>query len=282
MVQKSKNKAAVSRVEKKPYQLNRPDHIAAFSKVLAKFIKDAKLSTLIKDKEYVNVDGWKFAGTSFGLIAIVTEPERIDEGKTVYYLYENYTVMINKMPVEKERVFYSGTNKEVVESIKAKRSPSRIMVTELFRYKCSCDIISLSTREKVGYGFAICSNAESAKAGFDEFAIASMSQTRAIGKAYRNQIGFLMKSAGFADTPAEEMEDHKYANGQTSDPTTTDEHSIDETTQYVVKECKTVEDLDFVWKKNQHLKNNKGFRAALNNRRKEILAASVSFKNDMP
>lgn len=281
MVQKSKTKAVI-RVEKKPYQLNRPDHIAAFSKVLAQFIKDAKLSTNIQGNEYVNVDGWKFAGTSFGLTAIVSEPERIDEGKTVYYLYEEYTVIVNKQPVRKERVYYSGTNVAVVESIKAKRAPTRIVVTELFRYKCSCDIISLSTREKVGYGFAICSNAEAKKVGFDEFAIASQSQTRAIGKAYRNQIGFLMKSAGFADTPSEEMEDEKYAKGQTSDVITNDENSIDETTQYVVKECKTLEELDFVWKKNQHLKNNKGFRAALSDRRKEIIAASVTFKNDMP
>jgi len=32
-----------------------------------------------------------------------------------------------------------------------------------------------------------------------------MAQTRAIGKAYRNKIGFIMKLAGFQGTPAEEM-----------------------------------------------------------------------------
>lgn len=57
----------------------------------------------------------------------------------------------------------------------------------------------------VGIGYALCSSKESLKKGFDEYAILSMAQTRAIGKAYRNKIGFIMKLAGFSPTPAEEM-----------------------------------------------------------------------------
>jgi hypothetical protein len=41
--------------------------------------------------------------------------------------------------------------------------------------------------------------------GFDEYAILSMAQTRAIGKTYRNVIGFVMKTAGYEARPAEEM-----------------------------------------------------------------------------
>jgi hypothetical protein len=39
-----------------------------------------------------------------------------------------------------------------------------------------------------------------------------MAQTRAVGKAFRNQLAWLMKAAGFEATPAEEMdfvEEHK-------------------------------------------------------------------------
>lgn len=57
----------------------------------------------------------------------------------------------------------------------------------------------------VGAGYALCSNKESIKKGFDEYAIMSMSQTRAIGKAYRNKIGWVMKLAGYESTPAEEV-----------------------------------------------------------------------------
>jgi hypothetical protein len=59
--------------------------------------------------------------------------------------------------------------------------------------------------KEIAVGYAVCSSKESLKKGFDEYAILSMAQTRAIGKAYRNKIGFIMKLAGFNSTPAEEM-----------------------------------------------------------------------------
>jgi len=45
------------------------------------------------------------------------------------------------------------------------------------------------------------------RSGFqkDLFAIASMSQTRALGKAYRMGLSWIMKMAGFEGTPAEDM-----------------------------------------------------------------------------
>ena len=45
------------------------------------------------------------------------------------------------------------------------------------------------------------------KSGFqkDLFAIASMAQTRALGKAYRMGLSWIMKMAGFEGTPAEDM-----------------------------------------------------------------------------
>ena len=59
---------------------------------------------------------------------------------------------------------------------------------------------------KVGYGVAICTNKEAGKQNFDEYAVASMAQTRAVGKAYRMKIGWLLKVAGYETTPAEEMD----------------------------------------------------------------------------
>jgi len=48
-------------------------------------------------------------------------------------------------------------------------------------------------------------------------AICSMAQTRATGKAFRNILGWLMKAAGFAATPAEEMDFSKEPDGPTED-----------------------------------------------------------------
>lgn len=61
----------------------------------------------------------------------------------------------------------------------------------------------------VSTGFAICSNSERSKKNFDEYAIASMAQTRSIAKAYRNILGFIMKQAGYEATPADEMPEPK-------------------------------------------------------------------------
>jgi hypothetical protein len=66
-------------------------------------------------------------------------------------------------------------------------------------------IINLKTGEIISRGFAVCSNKEGKKKSFDEYAVLSMAQTRAIGKAYRNVIGWTMKLAGYETTPAEEM-----------------------------------------------------------------------------
>ena len=53
--------------------------------------------------------------------------------------------------------------------------------------------------------------AQADKTGFqkDLFAIASMAQTRALGKAYRMGLSWIMKMAGFEGTPAEEMPRYK-------------------------------------------------------------------------
>lgn len=73
------------------------------------------------------------------------------------------------------------------------------------KWMAQAEIISMKTKEVVGTGFALCSKAENKKRSFDEYAILSMAQTRAIGKAYRNLIGWIIKMAGYEATPAEEM-----------------------------------------------------------------------------
>lgn len=89
----------------------------------------------------------------------------------------------------------------VVEKVEA------IPTTRPGEYKYRAEV---SLRDKdgnqVGYGVAICSNKEAGKSGFDEYAVASMAQTRAVGKAFRMKIGWLLKVAGYETTPAEEMD----------------------------------------------------------------------------
>lgn len=57
----------------------------------------------------------------------------------------------------------------------------------------------------IGGAQSICTRAERTWRTRDDYAIYSMAQTRATGKAYRSALSWLMKMAGFEATPAEEM-----------------------------------------------------------------------------
>ena len=75
----------------------------------------------------------------------------------------------------------------------------------LFKYRAE---VTLRDKDNniVGSGMAICTNKEAGKTNFEEYAVASMAQTRAVGKAFRMKIGWLLKVAGYETTPAEEMD----------------------------------------------------------------------------
>lgn len=79
------------------------------------------------------------------------------------------------------------------------------------KYRAEVELLRLSDQRIVGRGFAICSNKERTKKAFDEYAIASMAQTRAGGKAGRMLLSWLMKAAGYEGTPYEEIEDTDFA-----------------------------------------------------------------------
>lgn len=71
-------------------------------------------------------------------------------------------------------------------------------------YEARVNLTTLEGRV-VGSGEAICSSKERNWSGRDEFAIKSMAQTRATGKAARIGFSWIMKLAGYEPTPAEEM-----------------------------------------------------------------------------
>lgn len=146
-----------NQLTKPTYDIVNKDSMLSLSNELAKLIKDKKLSTNIKGKDFVNVEGWQFAGAALGLMPIITETKDLSNEKVI-------------------------------------------------KYNATCEIRNISSGNVVAVGVALCTNAEPTKKYFDEYAILSMAQTRAIGKAYRNLLAWLMKAAGFEATPAEEMD----------------------------------------------------------------------------
>jgi hypothetical protein len=91
---------------------------------------------------------------------------------------------------------------EVTDLTRRGTEPGQVEI----KYMAKCEVRNINTGQLVATGVAICSNFEHSKKRFDEYAILSMAQTRAIGKAYRNLLAWLMKAAGFEATPAEEMD----------------------------------------------------------------------------
>lgn len=152
-----KKEKPIKPVKGETYNLALPQDVVNFSILLKKFIQEQKLSVIISGKQYVLVDGWKFAGLNFGIVPIASEPKDLSKDLEI-------------------------------------------------KYSCTCDLVNIVSDKKIGYGFALCSNKEKMKKHFEEYAVASMAQTRAISKALRNSIGFVMTAAGFESTPAEEAE----------------------------------------------------------------------------
>ncbi|QNP53979.1 hypothetical protein H9L05_00895 [Hymenobacter qilianensis] len=150
-----KEQARKSKIES--YDISRSDETLHLATDLAKFIKDNKLTTTVQGKEFVNVEGWQYAGSRLGIVPIV------------------------------DHVINVSTETEL-------------------KYQAKVTLFDLRSGHTVGAGFAVCSNKESGKKFYQEFAIMSMAQTRAIGKAYRNILAWIIRAAGYEPTPAEEME----------------------------------------------------------------------------
>lgn len=159
-------------INDKQIDLNNPKAIVDFANTLKAVVVQNNLYDIVKGKNFVNVEGWQFAGYSMGIVPVVVSSENLMENNPTF----------NK------------DNKPV------------------YKYRSEVVLRRVQDGATIGRGFAICSNQESTKRSFDEYAIASMAQTRAIGKAYRSTIGWVMKLAGYETTPLEEIQEDQVNN----------------------------------------------------------------------
>ncbi|MBT9393805.1 hypothetical protein KLP40_11585 [Hymenobacter sp. NST-14] len=150
-------KEPVRKPKVESYDLSHSDETLHLATDLAKFIKENKLTTNVQGKEFVNVEGWQYAGSRLGIVPVV------------------------------EHVINVSNEQEI-------------------KYQAKVILFDLKSGQTVGAGFAVCSSKEQGKKFYQEFAIMSMAQTRAIGKAYRNILAWIIRAAGYEPTPAEEMD----------------------------------------------------------------------------
>lgn len=157
MSQSNNETKVQKKVKIESYDIAKSDETLHLAVDLAKFIKENRLYQNIQGKEYVNVEGWQYAGSRLGILPVV------------------------------DHVVNISSDDEI-------------------KYQAKVNLLDLRSQQVVGAGFAICSNREQGKKYYQEFAIASMAQTRAIGKAYRNILAWIIRAAGYEPTPAEEMD----------------------------------------------------------------------------
>lgn len=211
------------------YELINKDSMLQLSNELSKLIKEKGLSSNIQGKQFVNVEGWQFAGASLGLMPIITETKDLSNETTI-------------------------------------------------KYMATCEVRNITTGAIVATGIALCSNAEKTKRYFDEYAILSMAQTRAIGKAYRNLLAWLMKAAGFEATPAEEMDFAVEEPKKPSKPVQEvvaeiiDEEPIDrDTLMFQVAKCTKVKQLtDLYFQHKQYFDSDESLMAVLKAKKENI------------
>lgn len=192
--------------------LANPQDIMNFGRVLKGYIEANHLSVSIQGRDYAMVDGWKFAGMNFGLTAIPGTPTpKHLPGQYVIIMYIEKE-FLNKRTQEKyvkEVAIFNGfaNDHDTIQHVRMENKISREVTRPYFAYECQCEVVKLSDGTRVSSGTGFCSNLEILKSGFDEYSVNSMSQTRSIGKAYRNLLGYVMNAAGIDPTPAEEMLD---------------------------------------------------------------------------
>lgn len=172
----------VSKSHMETLNISDPAEIVSIAKEINKYVSTNSLSTKIQGKQFVQVEGWQFTGGLLGLVAMIEEVQNVSS-------YE-----------EKEFIWTKTFNG---------RTEEKRHKTKLYKYNAKAVFKDSKTGRIVGQGFAMCSNEEEAKHMFDEYAVMSMAQTRAIGKAARMSFSFIIKAAGYEPTPAEEMSDEK-------------------------------------------------------------------------
>lgn len=164
---------------KQSFDLSQPEHAMQVANILQKFVKEQQLTVAIQDRTYALVEAWQFAGSQLGLYPILTD--------------------IKNESTYEERIFKWSD----------RRNNPKEKKTFHFKYRANVEIRRFSDDKVVSRGEMVCTNEEFGKYEFAEYAIQSMTQTRAEGKAWRMLLGWVMKAAGFETTPAEEMDDEK-------------------------------------------------------------------------
>jgi hypothetical protein len=163
------------------------DHLKHIAGQLKDFVENQKLAVeLTKGKKFVQVEGWQFAGALIGVTAKAGNIQNLSKYEDVTWKW-------------KEKKWHPNGTFKGIEEVEHKAPGT-------YRYQAEAILIDQKTGKEVGSGFGLCTSAETSKHRYEEYAIIGMAQTRAVSRAYRNGLAFLIKAAGYEVTPYEEVE----------------------------------------------------------------------------
>ena len=166
-------------IQKQSFDLAAPKEAIHVAGVLQKFVNEQNLTVRIQDRTYALVEAWQFAGAQLGLYPIMVDIKNESSYEDVIFKW-----------------------------VDRKNNPKE-KTTKKFKYRASVEIRKYSDDKVVSRGEMVCTNEEYGKHEFPEYAVQSMAQTRAEGKAWRMLLGWVMKAAGFETMPAEEMDEQR-------------------------------------------------------------------------
>lgn len=158
-----------------------PSKIVEIAKKVSQYVESQNLSVVIQGNKYVMVEGWQFAGVLIGLHVVT----------------DSVTDISPKPPVQKT---WKWTQKY------GSRSVEKTYTSDVWEFEAVAELKDVNGNVRAR-GFASCTNDEHGKHEFNKNAVRSMAQTRAIGKAGRSSLAWLIKAAGYNPTPAEEMQE---------------------------------------------------------------------------
>jgi len=247
-----------------PLDVNSPSQVLKLASLLQKHVKDNNLTVKIQKTDYVRVEGWQYAGSQIGVIPIITHVKNLSTGEP-----KQFEVSVYKW--EHGKRVYKGKKTITVPHMK---------------YEATCELRRMSDDKMLSRGFAICSNMENGKHEHEEFAIMSHAQTRSQGKAFRLLLGWLMQSAGFPTTPAEEMDEVQFNETESqniqqgSEPPPTHKDVPEE----ITKQIETFTELDdlMTFANDQTgLHKNLTFRSVVQTKKTELMLKSINETTSM-
>lgn len=163
---------------------NNPRGMTARMAEVADAIKDVlisrNLTQRIGDNNYVKVEGWSMVGAMLGVFPRTVSVEMTEHGV-----------------IEAETVQKIGRGGKPY----TKQYPR---IDGALTYRAVVDLVARDGLV-VGGAVSFASKHEEQWRDRDDNQVASMAQTRATAKAFRQSFGFVMPMAGYAATPAEEM-----------------------------------------------------------------------------